>query len=275
MYTSVLSTGSRYDLLQSSAQDVGGVDILVKRRESKQTRPVGMVDPEHKDEEGASRSHIQESGDNSSSLSHSLQKKDEDTCLPHPEKTEEDKTSLQQTDEYTSHLHPQQVYVKDKFKYQPIAIEKASSDPSQRRRNPLLSAASHATPSQAGRDLYYASQAGDQERVKRLLSTPGDDVNYRGWWSRTPVMWAALRGHRDVVELLVSKGADVSLVDEYGDNICHWACWEGYVEIVKYVLSLNVVDIDDRNNSGQTAADRARDWGHQLLVDLLLSRGAQ
>ncbi|XP_071116478.1 fibronectin type 3 and ankyrin repeat domains 1 protein-like [Haliotis cracherodii] len=91
----------------------------------------------------------------------------------------------------------------------------------------------------------------------------------------TPVMKAAYMGHRDVVKLLVSEGADVSLVDKYGDNTLHHACMGGDVEMVKYVLSLHVVDIDARNKSGLTAAIMARLWGHQPVVDLLVSRGAQ
>ncbi|XP_071116477.1 E3 ubiquitin-protein ligase mib1-like isoform X2 [Haliotis cracherodii] len=138
----------------------------------------------------------------------------------------------------------------------------------------VVGQANTATPSQADRDLHYASKDGDLEKVKRLLSTPGVNVNSRVC-SRTPVMAAARWGHRDVVELLVSEGADVSLVDEGGNNILHLACWGGDVETVKYVLSLHVVDIDARNNLGQTAADMARDWGRQPVVELLVSRGAQ
>ncbi|XP_071116479.1 cyclin-dependent kinase 4 inhibitor C-like [Haliotis cracherodii] len=88
-------------------------------------------------------------------------------------------------------------------------------------------------------------------------------------------MEAAYKGHRDVVELLVSEEADVPLVDEDGDSILHWACMGGDVETVEFVLSLNVVDIDARNKSGERAADLARDWGHQRVVELLVSRGAQ
>ncbi|XP_071116426.1 ankyrin repeat and KH domain-containing protein mask-like [Haliotis cracherodii] len=345
-----------------------------------ETRPRGMADPEHKDEEGASCSHpqqkdddetshphIQESGDNSSSPSHSPQTKDEDTCLPHLQKTEEDKTSIQQTeedtshlhpqqtegdkmplqqtdeytshlhpqktegdktslqqtdedtshlhpqkteedetpqqtDEYTSHLQPQQVYVKVKFKYQTTGIEKgsgshssgyissdpslnplvkgqdsdrhASSDPSRRRRYPWFSTASHATPSRADYYLFYASGDGDLEEVKRLLTTPGVDINSRGEWSRTPVIEAAYWGHREVVELLVSEGADVSLVDVDGDNILHYACRGGDVETVKYVLSLHVVDINSRGDGSRTPVMEAAEWGHREVVELLVSEGA-
>ncbi|XP_048238775.1 uncharacterized protein LOC124124966 isoform X6 [Haliotis rufescens] len=151
----------------------------------------------------------------------------------------------------------------------------ASSDPSQTARTAVTTSkkpATQATPSPADcGDLYYASRTGNLEKVKRILSQ-GADVNCR-WRSWTPVMWAAMIGHRDVVELLVSEGADVSLVDVNGYNILHWACIGG--DLVKYVLSLHVVDIDARNNYGQTAADVARDYGHTRVVDLLESRGAQ
>ncbi|XP_046329915.2 serine/threonine-protein phosphatase 6 regulatory ankyrin repeat subunit A-like isoform X2 [Haliotis rufescens] len=123
--------------------------------------------------------------------------------------------------------------------------------------------------------LHYACTGGYVEAVKLVLSLNVVDINSRGWRSRTPVMGAAHSGHRDVVELLVSKDADVSLVDEDGNNILHYACVGGYVETVKYLLSLNVVDIDARDNAGLTAADWARYWGRQRLVDLLVSRGAQ
>ncbi|XP_046344215.2 KN motif and ankyrin repeat domain-containing protein 2-like isoform X9 [Haliotis rufescens] len=155
----------------------------------------------------------------------------------------------------------------------------ASSDPSRTTRTPVTTTkkpATQATPSPADcGDLYDASRRGNLEEVKRILSQ-GVDVNCRsGWWSRTPVMGAAWSGNRDVVELLVSEGADVSLVDRDGHNILHFACVRGHFETVKFVLSLHVVDIDARDNWRRTAADWARDGGHTRVVDLLESRGAQ
>ncbi|XP_071111284.1 uncharacterized protein [Haliotis cracherodii] len=155
----------------------------------------------------------------------------------------------------------------------------ASSDPSRTTRTPVTTTkkpATQATPSPADcEDLSGASYAGNLEEVKRLLSR-GVDVNCRRvWGSMTPVMWAARWGHRDVVELLVGEGADVSLVDVDGDNTLHYACIGGDMETVKFVLSLHVVDIDARNNDGRTAADWARLRGQTRVLDLLVSRGAQ
>ncbi|XP_048246291.1 death-associated protein kinase 1-like [Haliotis rufescens] len=117
--------------------------------------------------------------------------------------------------------------------------------------------------------LHYACWGGDVETVKFVLSLNVVDINCRGRGSRTPVMAAAFKGHRDVVELLMSEGADVSPVDGDGNNILHYACIGGDVETVKFVLSLNVVDIDARNNLGLTAADVARREGHKKNVKLL------
>ncbi|XP_067654143.1 uncharacterized protein [Haliotis asinina] len=132
-----------------------------------------------------------------------------------------------------------------------------------------------ATPSAAaGRDLFDASKDGDLGRVKRILSAGHVDINYRGRYSLTPVMAAAVKGHRDVVEFLVGRGADVSLVDRVGYNILHYACYNGDVETVKLILDLDVVDVNVRNNNGWTAADIARGNRHQRVLDLLVSRGA-
>ncbi|XP_048242937.1 serine/threonine-protein phosphatase 6 regulatory ankyrin repeat subunit C-like [Haliotis rufescens] len=111
--------------------------------------------------------------------------------------------------------------------------------------------------------LHLACQTGNVEVVKYVLSQDLVDINSRGWYSKTPVMLAAWEGHRDVVELLVNNGADVSLVDKGGNNILHYACDEAYLEVVKYVLSQNGVDINARTDSNQgveNADSKRRAW---------------
>ncbi|XP_046560101.1 ankyrin repeat, SAM and basic leucine zipper domain-containing protein 1-like isoform X11 [Haliotis rubra] len=121
--------------------------------------------------------------------------------------------------------------------------------------------------------LHCACMVGDRKTVEFVLSLDVVDINSRGWRSNTPVMEAAEGGHRDVVELLVSRGADVSLVDDDGNNILHCACMVGDRKTVEFVLSQDGVDINVRNNDGETAADVARDRGHHQLWDFLVSHG--
>ncbi|XP_046566109.1 uncharacterized protein LOC124274776 isoform X4 [Haliotis rubra] len=75
----------------------------------------------------------------------------------------------------------------------------ASTDPSKTvPPAPETTQDSEATPSPAtDRDLYSASRDGDLERVKRILSAGHVDINTRGGYSMTPVMVAAMWGHRD------------------------------------------------------------------------------
>ncbi|XP_067653728.1 uncharacterized protein [Haliotis asinina] len=122
--------------------------------------------------------------------------------------------------------------------------------------------------------LQLACYGGDLDTVKLILSLKVLDINTRGQYSRTPVMAAAWKGQRDVVEFLVGRGADVSLVDKGGDNALHLSCMGGDLDTVTFVVSLGVLDINARDNFGRTAADIARNYRHQRVLDLLLSRGA-
>ncbi|XP_046565963.1 histone-lysine N-methyltransferase EHMT2-like [Haliotis rubra] len=88
-------------------------------------------------------------------------------------------------------------------------------------------------------------------------------------------MEAALGGHRDVVELLVSRGADVSLVDDNGNNTLDWACVGGDRKTVEFVLSLDGVDINSRGGRwNRTPVMWAALGGHRDVVEFLVSRGA-
>ncbi|XP_048242525.1 uncharacterized protein LOC124119609 [Haliotis rufescens] len=63
--------------------------------------------------------------------------------------------------------------------------------------------------------LMLACEGGNVSIVKHLLSLKTFDINRRGGWSKqTAVMMAAERRRYDVYNLLVKKGADLSLTDE-------------------------------------------------------------
>ena len=96
-------------------------------------------------------------------------------------------------------------------------------------------------------NIHVASGNGDLERVRRILSAGDVSISCRLW----SMMWAARYGHMEVVELLVGEGADVSVLDRHCNNL-YWACVAGDVETVKFVLSLNVVDIDRRGRGSMT-----------------------
>jgi cytohesin len=61
------------------------------------------------------------------------------------------------------------------------------------------------------------------KEVVELLIAKGADVNAKDKYDMTPLHPAAGRGHKEVVELLIAKGADVNARDEDGDTPLDWA----------------------------------------------------
>ena len=54
--------------------------------------------------------------------------------------------------------------------------------------------------------------------AKLLLSNQYIDLNIQNKLGDTPLIAASYKGHADVVDLLVAKGADVNVVNNAGDT---------------------------------------------------------
>lgn len=82
--------------------------------------------------------------------------------------------------------------------------------------------------------IHRAAADGDAEEVTRLVAEGPRRLNllaalphfaHMGWLfnDRTPLMVAAYAGHDVVVEQLIALGAEMGLVDRYGDTAAHLA----------------------------------------------------
>ncbi|XP_071115840.1 serine/threonine-protein phosphatase 6 regulatory ankyrin repeat subunit B-like [Haliotis cracherodii] len=121
--------------------------------------------------------------------------------------------------------------------------------------------------------LHAACEGGNVEIVEYIVSLNIVDINSTGNDRRTPVMCAALKGHKVVFDLLVSKGCDLTVEDRNGDNVLHAACDGGNVEIVEYIVSHNIVDINKGDRYKRTPVMRAALKGHKKMFELLVSKG--
>ena len=107
-------------------------------------------------------------------------------------------------------------------------------------------------------------------------SPPGQDTESRNL-SPNPFLpslyRAAERGHKDVLLLLIGRGARPDEADKYGQTPLHGAALNGHLEVVKLLL--------DRGS----ACDRASSWGgtplyyaamhgHKDAARELLNRGS-
>ena len=117
-------------------------------------------------------------------------------------------------------------------------------------------------------NIFKAATNGDLARVKELLDGYPDLMMRRDPNGMTPMMWAAGKGHTDIVEYLISKGADVNTANYSGRTALHHAAFYGHLDVVKLLLSKGA-DPNIKNIEQKTALESAQKGNHQDIVDAL------
>lgn len=123
-------------------------------------------------------------------------------------------------------------------------------------------------------DKFYASQ------VVSLITSKNPDLNKRfGKGEGLPfVLQAAASGDIDIVKLLASKGADMN-ADFQGSTALHASSILGKLEVVKFLVSLEEININEQNDSGSTPLDFAIIYSDTFkkneVEKFLLSKGAK
>ncbi|MCP4747143.1 MAG: ankyrin repeat domain-containing protein, partial [Desulfobacteraceae bacterium] len=101
--------------------------------------------------------------------------------------------------------------------------------------------------------LLWAAEKGHVDVVNALLSHPDMDVNQRNDWGRTPLLVAAENGHIEAVKLLLSHlKIDVNKADRWGRTALSKAVENGHIEAVKLLLSHLKIDVNKADDWGET-----------------------
>jgi ankyrin repeat protein len=104
--------------------------------------------------------------------------------------------------------------------------------------------------------------------VVQVLLDKGATVNKDGW---TPLHYAAASGNNDIVQMLLDKSAVLDALSPNGTTPIMMAARGGNILTVKLLLDAGA-DATLKNQQGMTAIDFARDAGNTDIVDGLTYR---
>jgi len=115
--------------------------------------------------------------------------------------------------------------------------------------------------------MHYAALRGHLDVVKILiqLGVDVDSRNHNGW---TPLYGAVNNGYPDVIKALVESGADVNAKDENGEIPIHIAVFKDYPDVVKVLIELGA-DINGKKNNGETPLHEATYWSHPNEIEII------
>jgi ankyrin repeat protein len=107
----------------------------------------------------------------------------------------------------------------------------------------------------------------------RLLEPEPDLINTRTGLGETPLHYLAVEDHIEAIKALVGrKGADVNTLNDFGGSPLSEAAGLGYVDLVKYLLSVGAkLQLPEQKESVLHAAVRS---GSTELVKVILDAGA-
>ncbi|MFC1603384.1 ankyrin repeat domain-containing protein, partial [Planctomycetota bacterium] len=117
--------------------------------------------------------------------------------------------------------------------------------------------------------IQRAAMAGHKDVVELLISK-GADIDAG---EVSPIQLAVENGHKDIAELLIAKGADIDVKNETGNTLLHLAAQGAHKDVVELLVEKSV-NINARNNEGRAPTHLAAQRGQRDMIKLLLEKGA-
>ena len=119
--------------------------------------------------------------------------------------------------------------------------------------------------------LHWASLYGHLDIVRYLVEEQQCDVKCRNKHENTPLHDAAMGGRLDIVQYLISeRGCDPMCRGRWGSIPLHYACLEGKLNVVKYLVEDVKVEPSCRDEDDVTPLHMASLTGHLSVMRLLV-----
>lgn len=129
------------------------------------------------------------------------------------------------------------------------------------------------TPSMLQNISIHQKAAQGELVLLRNESTDSANIDRVDEQGLTALLWACANGQLTTIEYLLKNGANPCAQGNKGENALLFACCFGYVDIAKLLLKIGM-DVNYTDESGSTALMYAANNNHPSCVKLLLECGA-
>ena len=121
--------------------------------------------------------------------------------------------------------------------------------------------------------LFKAILEGDERKAIYLLKHGWANPNKKYWRNITALMIAAEKGYCKIVDILISKGAEVNAQDEDGCTALMDAARKGNNDVK--LLIQKRADVNKKGSDGTTALMYAAEYCDKDVVNELITHGAE
>ena len=115
--------------------------------------------------------------------------------------------------------------------------------------------------------LIWAARNGVKKEVERILIEGKESVNGQDDDGCTALILAAMNGHNEICEMLISKGCYTDIQDKDGNTALMYACIKNLTDVVRVLLCHNA-DFSIREHDGRTAIDFAENSDIHKLFEI-------
>jgi ankyrin repeat protein len=121
--------------------------------------------------------------------------------------------------------------------------------------------------------LHLAVSNGNVDSVQLLIDYEAD-IHVRNRFGYSLFDYAAHYGHIDMLEFLISKGANMNAIEiDWGKHAIHIAACSGSIDSMQWLLDHDI-DVDIKDGSGHTPLHWAAYYDEIDAVRFLISKGA-
>jgi ankyrin repeat protein len=129
-------------------------------------------------------------------------------------------------------------------------------------------------PIQADKDspLHTAVRLGRLDKIQRIVEEKIVDISDTNANHETPLHLACALGHKHIVHILISNGADIYKKDNFNNAPIHRAVSQGHIDTVEYLITVCACNPNIKGYQGRTLLHFACGIGNIKLVTTLIEK---